>query len=357
MTEGPFAGPRVEVDLDALVANWRMLARRAAGAAPAAVVKADAYGLGAIPAAKALAAAGCRRFYVAWAHEGALLRAALGPAPEIAVFHGPQASDLHIFKAANLSPVLNSLQQIAFWLETAGGPAALHADTGMNRLGVPEPEWSEAARLLANAPPTHLISHLACGDEPDHPMNARQLAAVHRASALFPDARRSLSATAGVYLGADYALDEIRPGIGMYGGGPIPRTGERPSPVARIRAPIVQIRTIPAGQTTGYGASWTADIDRTVATVGMGYADGFLRSASNRGYGVILGERRPILGRVSMDTIMLDVTGLPATVGDDVELAGEAMPIGEQADAMATIDYEFLTRLGHRGPRVYRGGA
>jgi alanine racemase len=347
-------GPKAQIDLGAIVANWRMLAGRAPSAQAAAVVKANAYGLGAEQVGRALANAGCRRFYVAWPHEGALLREALGSDPEIAVFHGPTKATLPVIIGDRLSPVLNSLDQIRLWVGAgAPVPAAVHVDTGMNRLGLSEADWPEAARLLEGATITHLASHLACSDEPGHPLNAAQLAAFQRARPFWPKAKRSLAATAGVYLGPDYAMDEIRPGIGLYGGGPTPASGPAPSPVLRLTAPILQLRQVAAGATTGYGATWASSAPAMLATLGLGYADGFLRAASNNGYGVVGGVKRPILGRVSMDLVMLDVTGLPVSVGDEVEFMGPAMTLEEQANAMSTIDYELLTRLGPRAIRTY----
>jgi alanine racemase len=348
--------PSVQIDLSALVANWRMLGRRAAPAEAAAVVKADAYGLGAAPVAQVLAKAGCRRFYVAWPHEGVELRKALGAGPGIAIFHGPAPDNVALFAQAQLEPVLNSLDQVRLWIAAGAAPAALHVDTGMSRLGVAEADWRAAA--TAWPAPTLLVSHLACADEPDGgPKNQSQLEAFGRASTFWPSARRSLAATAGVYLGPRYAMDEIRPGIGLYGGGPIPATGEAPLPVVTLTAPILQLREIGPGETIGYGATFTAKQRHTLATVGIGYADGFLRAASNRGYGVVRGARRPSLGRVSMDLTILDVTGVSAAVGDEVELMGVNLPLREQAQAMCTIDYELLTRLGHRIRRTYVGGA
>jgi len=344
------SGPCVHIDLDAIVGNWRMLQRRAGRAQATAVVKADAYGLGAAKAGPALARAGCTRFYVAWPSEGAALRKAVGPGPEIAVFHGPTKSSLGEFPAHRLEPVLNSLDQIALW---TGGPASLHLDTGMNRLGVPEAQWTEAARLLPK--PARLISHLACGDEFDHPMNRQQLAAFDRAKALWPSSPRSFSATGGVYLGADYAMEEIRPGIGLYGGGPAPPAGDAPKTVVTLTSPIIQLRSVKAGDSVGYGATFKAPGDMALATVGLGYADGFLRAASNRGNGVLAGQKRPIVGRVSMDLIVVDITGTKASVGDEIEFLGPNMPLTEVAAAMGTIDYELLTRLGPRIERVYLG--
>jgi alanine racemase len=345
-------GPRAHIDLDAIAANWRMFARCAAPARAAAVVKADAYGLGAAKIGPALAQAGCTRFYVAWPQEGVALREAIGHGPEIAVFHGPTRDTLDAFASAALQPVLNTLEQIDLW--AGHGQAALHLDTGMNRLGISERQWTEAARKLAK--PALLVSHLACADEFEHAKNRPQLTAFSRASSLWPGTPRSLAATGGVYLGPDFAMEEIRAGIGIYGGGPTPPDGERPKTVLTLTAPILQIRNVSPGQTVGYGATWTADSDRTLATVGLGYADGFLRAASNRGMAVIAGRKCPIVGRVSMDLTVLDVTGVKASVGDDVEFIGPHMPLSEVADAMRTIDYEILTRLGPRIVRIWSGG-
>jgi alanine racemase len=348
------AGPKLNIDLDALVANWRMFQRRAGHAHAAAVVKADAYGLGAEPVARALAKAGCSRFYVAWPHEGSALRRVVGAAPEITVFHGPTRDTMDLFAMYQLLPVLNHLEQIDMWLtgNIDARPAALHVDTGMNRLGLSEAHWAAAAKMLPK--PVKLISHLARGDE-ESPRNAEQLAAFQRARALWPGIPASLSATGGAYLGADYHFDEIRPGVGLYGGGPVPAEGSPPHTVVTLTAPILQVRDIRKDETVGYGESWTAKADTQLATVGLGYADGFLRAASNRGKAHIQGQKRPIVGRVSMDLIVIDVTGLSVSPGDDVEFIGPNMPIGEVATAMGTIDYEILTRLGARLDRRYSG--
>lgn len=349
------AGPKLHIDLDALVANWRMFQRRAGHAHAAAVVKADAYGLGAEPVAKALARAGCLRFYVAWPREGSALRRVVGAAPEITVFHGPTRDTMDVFAMYQLVPVLNHLEQIDMWLtgniETR--PAALHVDTGMNRLGLSEAHWAAAAKMFPK--PNKLISHLACGDE-DSPRNAEQLEAFQRASALWAGIPRSLSATGGAYLGPDYHFDEIRPGIGLYGGGPAPAEGSPPHTVVTLTAPILQVRDIKKGETVGYGQTWTAKADTQLASVGLGYADGFLRAASNRGKAHIQGQKRPIVGRVSMDLIVIDVTGLSVFPGDDVEFLGPNIPLGEAASQMDTVDYEVLTRLGARLDRRYSGG-
>jgi alanine racemase len=349
------AGPKLHIDLDALVANWRMFQQRAGHAYAAAVVKADAYGLGAEPVARALAKAGCSRFYVAWPHEGSALRRIVGAAPEITVFHGPARDTMDVFAMYQLLPVLNHLEQIDMWLtgNMDARPAALHVDTGMNRLGLSEAHWAAAARMLPK--PQKLVSHLARGDE-DSPRNAEQLAAFQRARLLWPGIPASLSATGGAYLGPDYHFDEIRPGVGLYGGGPAPAEGSPPHTVVTLTAPILQVRDIKKGETVGYGQTWTAEADTQLATVGLGYADGFLRAASNLGKAHIQGQKQPIVGRVSMDLIVIDVTGLSVSPGDDVEFIGPNMPIAEVAGAMGTIDYEILTRLGARLDRRYSGG-
>ena len=349
------AGPRLHIDLDAIVANWRMFQRRVEPAYACAVVKANAYGLGADNVGPALAKAGCSRFYVAWPSEGGALRRAIGPTPQITVFHGPTPDTMDVFQLYHLTPVLNSLDQIDLWLtgNSAPRPAALHVDVGMSRLGLSEAHWAAAAKMLPK--PVRLIAHLSCGDE-DSPNNAAQLEIFERATKLWPGAPRSLSATGGSYLGKPYHFDEVRPGIGLYGGGPAPLEGSRPHTAVTLTAPILQIRDIKADTSVGYGGTWTANADTTLATVGLGYADGFLRSASNTGMAFVADQKRPIVGRVSMDLVVVDVTGLSVSPGDEIEFVGPNMPIGEVAGAMGTIDYEILTRLGSRFERTYVGG-
>ncbi len=349
------AAAKLLVDLDAIVANWRMMQHRVAPAYAAAVVKADAYGLGARQVASALAKAGCSRFYVAWPQEGADLRRTLGPAPEILVFHGVTLDTLDLFQMYALQPVLNSLDQIDLWISSnvSPRPAALHVDTGMNRLGVPEAHWPPAARLLPT--PSRLLSHLACGDE-DSPANPAQLEKFTRAASHWPGVPRCLAASGGAYLGKGYHFDEVRPGIALYGGGPVPAEGAAPHTVATLTASVLQVRDVKKGETAGYGCTWSAEADAQLATIGIGYADGYLRHASNRGHVFVQGQKRPIVGRVSMDLIVIDVTGLSVSPGDDIELLGPNIPLSEAAAAMGTIDYEILTRLGARLDRRYAGG-
>jgi alanine racemase len=349
------AGPRLLIDLDAVVANWRMFQHRAGTAYAAAVVKADAYGLGAEPVGKALAKAGCSRFYVAWPQEGAALRRALGPAPQIMVFHGVTTDTSDLFGMYDLQPVLNHLEQIDLWqtINVSPRPAAIHVDVGMNRLGVPEAHWAAAAKMLPK--PTRIVGHLSCGDE-ESESNAAQREKFLKATALWPGVQRSLAATGGSYLGAEYHFEEMRPGIGLYGGGPKPPEGSPPHNVVTLIAPVLQVRDVRKGEPVGYGESWKAPKDCQLATIGLGYADGFLRAASNRGMGFVQGQKRPIVGRVSMDLTVIDVTGLSVSPGDDIEMIGPNMPLGEVAGHMQTIDYEILTRLGARLDRRYSGG-
>jgi alanine racemase len=349
------AGPKLKIDLDAIIANWRMFQRRVAPAYAAAVVKADAYGLGAEAVAKALGKAGCTRFYVAWPSEGAALRRAVGIGAEILVFHGPTADTMDLFQMYQLQPVLNHLDQIDLWItgNLSPRPAAIHVDTGMNRLGLSQAHWAAAAKMLPA--PSRLISHLSCGDE-DSANNSAQLAMFEQAAKFWPGVARSLSATGGAYLGNAYHFDEIRPGIGLYGGGPRPAEGSPPHTVVTLSAPVLQVRDIKKGDCVGYGGTWTADGAATLATVGLGYADGYLRAASNRAQAFVGGQKRPIVGRVSMDLIVVDVTGLSVSPGDEIEFLGPNMTLAEAARAMGTIDYEILTRLGARLERTYAGG-
>lgn len=351
---------RLTIDLDAVVANWRALDARTS-VETAAVVKADAYGLGAARVGPALARAGVRTFFVALAEEGVVLREAIGPSPRIFVFAGLMPGDDALVRYADLIPLLNSRGQVAAAKRMAAEhgeltPVGFQLDSGMNRLGM-EPDELAAALDdgLQGLEPALAMSHLACADEPDHPQNGGQLSAFramtsHPALAAVP---RSLAATGGVLLGPDYHFDLTRPGIGLYGG--LPFTDARP--VVRVEAPIVQVRDVAPGEAVGYGAASRAGGPRRIATVSMGYADGFIRSAS-AGFTAWLGESAlPSAGRVSMDLITLDVTNCPeAREGAMAELIGARTGIDDLGDAAGTIGYEFLTSLGARYERVYTGG-
>lgn len=336
------------VDLSALAANFRTL--EAVGGAPVhPVVKADSYGLGAVPCARRLMAEGARTFFVARTSEGEALRRALGDEPTIYVLDGCVAGRPGRLRAADLRPVINTAAQLSDWREAGGGPCGLQIDTGMNRLGFrPEaaPAPFEGLELV--------LSHLACADDPAEPMNARQRDAFAAAAQRYPGVVRSFANSGGVFLGPDYAFDALRPGICLYGGGPEGRPDPRIRPVATLTAEVLQVRDVPAGETVGYSRTFTAARPTRIATCAAGYADGVLRSYSPAGRAFVAGELRPIVGRVSMDACAVDVTGLEVAVGDRIELFGPNRPIDDAATAAGTIAYELLSAITGRVPRVYR---
>ncbi len=341
---------RLSIDLSALTHNYQALRARAGAAEVAPVVKADAYGLGMAALAPWLMHQGARTFFVARLAEGAALRKVLGADPIIYVLDG--LTDGATFSTHNLRPVLSTPIHYQQWIN---GPsdvvAALHIDTGMNRLGI-RPEEVSSLPDLGKYLISLVMSHLACGDEPGHPLNFQQLIKFRSSAAFFPRAQKSLANTAGAYLGQDYAFDLVRPGIGLYGGGPFGVAHSDIATVAYLSAKILQVREVRAGETVGYGATFTATQDMTVATCGLGYADGFLRSFSS-GFVTVLGEVRQITGRISMDLFTCDVTGLKVTTDDWVEVLGGSQNLDAVAAKAGTIGYELLTRLGPRIARQY----
>ena len=341
---------RLTVDLDAIVANWAALSRRA-GVPAAATIKADAYGLGAEAVGRALARAGCRSFFVALAEEGAALRRALGSGPEILIFSGHMAGDAQTLRNLGLTPVINSAEQLVRQLEGLPGlPFAIHLDTGMNRLGMEPAEWAAVRDPALAAGPHLILSHLACADEPDHLMNGQQLDEF-RTLTEGCGVPRSLAATGGVLLGPAFAFDLVRPGIGLYGGAPFAEA----RPVVRLDLPVIQCRTVEPGESVGYAASWVAVRPTRTATVAAGYADGLLRSLSGRGMLWAGDVPCPILGRVSMDLIVADVSALPDDP-EELTILGPRQGIDDLAAAAGTIGYEVLTALGARYRRRYLGG-
>lgn len=340
----------LSVNLDAITANWRAL--DAMGRAETgAVVKADCYGLGIDPVAKALARAGARRFFVAIAEEGAALRRVLGPGPEILVFAGHMAGDADILRAAALVPLLNSAEQVRRHAEALPGHAfGVQLDTGMNRLGLEEGEWQALAPGLLAAGPRLLMSHLACADEPDNPMNAAQLA-VFRRMTRGTSVARSLAATGGILLGPDYHFDLTRPGVGLYGGLPFAAA----TAAVRLSLPVIQTRVVAAGETVGYGTGWTAPASCRIATLAAGYADGLIRALSGRARVFADDTPCPLVGRVSMDMLGVDVSHL-ADIPDALDILCPAQSVDALADAAGTIGYEILTALGQRYRRDYTGG-
>lgn len=342
----------LSIDLDAIAANWRALDRLSGpDTQTGAVVKANAYGLGSGRVARALAHAGARRFFVACAEEGAEVRQALGHGPQISVFSGHMAGDTDMIHDLDLTPMLNSINQITRHLESLPGhPFGIQLDTGMNRLGMEQGEWEAVAAFVLEAGPELLMSHLACADEPGHEMNAAQLAEFHAMTDGI-DVPRSLSATGGLLLGPEYHFDLTRPGIGLYGGLPF----EDATPTVALSLPVIQLRELAIGETVGYGCTWVAEAPSQIASVSGGYADGLLRSLGNRAVLWSGNVPCPIVGRVSMDTITVDVSHLeraPRTL----DILGPHQTVDDLADAGDTIGYEILTGLGARYTRRYIEG-
>ncbi len=337
------------VDLNALAHNFHAL--EAASRVPVhPVVKANAYGLGAVPVAKRLLAEGARTFFVARLNEGVALRAALGAEPTIYVLDGCVGDAAPALKAADLRPILNHGDQLTAWRSAHGGACGLQIDTGMNRLGFrfeDAPEPFEGLELV--------MSHLACADDPGEPMNRRQRDAFAQAATRYPGVVRSFANSGGCCLGPEYAFDAVRPGICLYGGGPEARPDDRLRPVAALTAQVLQLRDVPAGESVGYSRGFVARAPRRIATCGAGYADGVLRSNGGDGRVWVAGALRPIVGRVSMDVIAVDVTGADLGLGDTVELFGPNRMLDDAARAAGTIGYELLTSITPRVPRVYRG--
>lgn len=330
------------IDWAALANNWRALDAMA-HAETAAVVKADGYGLGAIEAGRVLAEAGARTFFVAVAEEGMDLRRSLGPGPRIGVFSGHMDGDAATLAQADLIPMLNSPEQVARHLAALPDQAyGVQLDSGMNRLGMEPADW---ASLRDTLDPWLVMSHLACADASDHSMNRQQLRTFAEMTDGVP--RRSLAATGGTLLGEDFHFDLTRPGIGLYGGEPFSTA----RPVIRLDLPVIQTRDVAPGETVGYGNSWTASRASRIATVSGGYADGIIRAMSSN-VTLYCGDRPcPLVGRVSMDLLTIDVTDLE-TDPETLTLIGPHQTVDQVADAANTIGYEILTSIGSRYRRT-----
>jgi len=363
------AGGILTVDLAAIEANWRALSHRVMPAECAAVIKADGYGCGIEKVAAALAKAGCKTFFVADLAEARQVRN-VAPDPAIYVLNGLLSGTAGSYADIRARPVIGSMVELAEWDAFASvnqwyGGAALHVDTGMNRLGI---SLNEAAALAPrirseNHGITLLMSHLACSEQPEHPLNERQISVFREVRMLYRGIPSSLANSSGIFLGATAHCDMVRPGVALYGVNPIPGQSNPMRPVIKLQARIAQVRTVPRGETVGYDAAWTAKRTTRIAVVAVGYADGYLRaaSASDEAPGtdaIVAGQRCPLAGRVSMDLLAIDITDLPdnaARRGDLATLIGGEMTVDALASAAGTIGYEVLTSLGRRYHRVYRG--
>ncbi|OIJ39510.1 alanine racemase [Massilia timonae] len=363
------AGATLTIDLDAVRANYRLLRARGAastGAACGAVLKADAYGLGMDKVAAALAREGCRSFFVAHLDEGIRLRRLVPGDCTIYVMHGAMPGTARDCVEHDLTPVLNDPGQVAEWRALARElgrelPAALQVDTGMSRMGLAaadldrlrqDPAW------LDGIAPRLLMSHLACADEPAHPLNARQRRRFEEARALFPGVPASLANSSGVFLGGAWHFDLLRPGCALYGINPQPGHANPLAQAVSLAARVVQLRTVAAGDIVGYGARYVAPGERRIATIAIGYADGWLRALTGRSQAFVDGVAVPFAGTVSMDSITLDVTGIPEdriAPGRTVDLLCPQQTVDDVALQAGTIGYEVLTRLGGRFARRYLG--
>ncbi len=358
------------VDLDAIVANWRKLEKTAVPAECSAVIKADAYGCGLEPVARALAGAGCKTFFVATLDEARAARDAL-PSADIYVLDGFFQNCGDTFAKINCRPVIGDLNELAEWdvfCRRSGwsGGAAIHIDTGINRLGLTLVEAQGIVPRI-NAGDhgiTLVMSHLACAESLNHPLNARQVATFREIASLYSGVPASLSNSSGIYLGPQFQFDLVRPGAALYGVNPTPEADNPMQGVVELKARIVQLRNVERGDSVGYGGTWTARRPTKLAIVAAGYADGYFRAAGandgTRGAEVVVaGKRCPVAGRISMDLMAIDITDLPdktARRGHMATLIGEGITVDELAHHFGTIGYEVLTSLGSRYARIYKGG-
>ncbi len=365
----PGAMAQLHVDLGALKENYQTLAALAGSSQCAGVVKADAYGLGVEPISRALWQVGCRIFFVAILSEAAVLRNLL-PDAEIYLLNGLIKGAAPECARLNVRPILASFEEIEEWSLFCRGknvllPAAVHVDTGINRLGI---EYGDAVKYFQSASAFQdfklcmVMSHLACGDEPSNPLNQQQVKKFEALRAFATDVVFSLANSAGIISSPDTYFDMVRPGIALYGSNPIEKSDTHIKSVATLNATILQVRDVAVGQSVGYGGTFTCQRPSKVAILGLGYADGFFRNlggsnAQIRAHVDIGGHLAPVIGRVSMDMIGVDVTDLP---DDSVSRAGIAEVFGEKisldgvAQASQTLSYEVLTRLGNRFDRIYR---
>ena len=362
------AGGILTIDLSAIAANWEQLGRQAMPAECAAVIKADGYGCGIEPVARALRHAGCKTFFVADLSEARRVRA-VAPDAALYVLNGLLPGTAPAFAETLAQPVIGSMVELAEWDAFCSasqwhGGAALHVDTGMNRLGISAEEAAALAPRIRteNHGITLLMSHLACAEQPEHPLNDRQIALFRDIRLLYRGIPSSLANSSGIFLGTSAHCDMVRPGAALFGVNPTPGRRNPMQPVVQLQARVVQVRNVPKGETIGYNATWTAKHATRIAVVAVGYADGYPRAASASDTtpgadAIVAGTRCPLAGRVSMDLLALDVTALPENAvrrGDLVTLIGDTIGVDDLAAAAGTIGYEILVNLGRRYHRIYR---
>ncbi|MBB44951.1 MAG: alanine racemase [Rhodospirillaceae bacterium] len=355
----------LEINIDSIIHNYQLINRKVGNTECAAVLKADAYGMGASVIAKALDKAGCSTFFVATMDEGIELRSCFSEHKnKIAVLSGLLEGSEDIFYNNKLTPILNDIEQMKKWAfynrkKKISAPGILHIDTGMNRLGLTIREFHDIIDKPTTLKELHvggIMSHLACGDQPGDIMNKEQLSLFLNAKKNFPHVKASLANSAGVFLGQSYHLDMVRPGIALYGSG----SGSIPlnplKQVIKLYSRVLQIRTLSRGASVGYGASYKASKTTRVATVGLGYADGYLRSLSNCSWVFFNNVKLPVIGRISMDYITIDITKIASEKikkGDFIEIIGDKFTLDDLATVANTIPHEILTRLGTRHRRIY----
>jgi alanine racemase len=347
----------LEINLSSLKANYQLLKKKHTKQNIASVVKANAYGLGVATISKTLWNEGCRQFFVATVEEGIELRAVL-PDAWIGVFHGLFEGEEKEYAQHKLVPVLNDLGQVERFVKqlqvaSCKLQAILHIDTGITRLGVCE---SELKQLPSNLPLQLIISHLACANDPENPKNAQQLDVFKRALEKFPGAKASFANSSGLYLSPNYHFDLARPGCALYGISPA-NIARGIAPVATLSAPFLQVKTLGHDETVGYGATYNAKKGSRIAIVGMGYADGYFRLLGNMGIACVVGHKVPVIGRVSMDMLALDLSDVPdslITSTTRAEFINDKQTVNDIAHMAGTIGYEVFTRIGRRVERIYK---
>ncbi|MEZ5814657.1 MAG: alanine racemase [Alphaproteobacteria bacterium] len=348
----------------AIARNYKQIQDMAgADCAAAAVVKANAYGLGVAPVATALQKAGADRFFIATLAEALELRTIVGAKPDIYMLHGFEEAGCDLYKAEAITPVLNSVHEIESYAAFAARgesllPAIIHIDTGMNRLGLKQQDLEKAASKLGGIDLRYVMSHFACADEKNHPMNDVQYKAFKTAAEMFPGARKTLANSAGIFRSPDYHFDMIRPGMSLYGLNPKPEAENPMDPVIELAVEVLQVKDAAGGEVCGYNATHRFEKEQRLAIVSMGYADGFPRSLSNTGALYWKGHKCPLRGRVSMDLTTVDLSAVPENdlpgSGDMLEVIGPSQSADDLAAAAGTIGYEILTSLSRRYQRIYK---